>query len=297
VRSLLSWRSLLFITMSIFIWTCSSEPQEEVLKSYPDGEPQEVARYEGQGKERKLALKTGYYRNGAKSFEEVYEEGVISSRVGWWPDGALKEERTYEGGNLVAETTYDTDGYKHITQQEIQDIVARLKDYEGAPADPEDTVTLETSAGTIRLRLFTDVAPIHCDNFKRLANFGFYNGATFHRVVPGFVIQGGDLNSRDARRANDGTGDPGYNIPAEFNPRPHVQGTLAMARSGDPNSAGSQFYIALGRLPQLDNQYTVFGEVIAGLDVVFTIANAPTDSRDNPIKPQRILKARVGLAE
>ncbi|UCH64281.1 MAG: peptidylprolyl isomerase [Fidelibacterota bacterium] len=153
---------------------------------------------------------------------------------------------------------------------------------------------METSAGTIKLRLFTDVAPGHSNNFKRLANFGYYDSTTFHRVVPDFVIQGGDILSRDAKRANDGTGSPGYTIPAEFNPRPHRKGTLAMARSRDPNSAGSQFYIALSRLPQLDNQYSVFGEVIGGLAVVDSIATAATDSRDNPVQPQRIFRVRVG---
>ncbi|MQY64842.1 MAG: peptidylprolyl isomerase [Calditrichaeota bacterium] len=156
---------------------------------------------------------------------------------------------------------------------------------------------METSAGTIKLRLFIDVASGHSNNFKRLANFGYYDSTTFHRVIPGFVIQGGDLLSRDAQRANDGTGDPGYTIPAEFNPRPHRKGTLAMARSSDPNSASSQFYIALSRLPQLDNRYTVFGEIIEGMAVVDSIAAAETDSGDNPVQPQRIFRVRVGSSE
>ncbi|MCK4579574.1 MAG: peptidylprolyl isomerase [Candidatus Marinimicrobia bacterium] len=152
---------------------------------------------------------------------------------------------------------------------------------------------METSAGAIKLRLYTDVAPGHSNNFKKLANSGFYDSTTFHRIVPGFVIQGGDINSRDNNRQNDGSGSPGYNVDAEFNPRPHVKGTLAMARSQDPHSAGSQFYIALDRLTRLDNNYTVFGEVIEGLDVVDTIAGAARDKRDNPINPQRIYRVRV----
>jgi len=203
----------------------------------------------------------------------------------------------YEGGAIVSEVSYDSDGIRCLTGEEINLILRRLADYPGEPASPQDTVVMETSAGTIRLRLFTDVTPGHSNNFKRLANFGYYDSTTFHRVVPGFVIQGGDILSRDTQRANDGTGDPGYKISAEFNPRPHRKGTLAMARSRDPNSAGSQFYIALRRLPQLDNQYTVFGEVIDGIAIVDSMAAASTDSRGNPVQPQRILRVRVGKSE
>ena len=115
--------------------------------------------------------------------------------------------------------------------------------------------------GTITLDLYSDVAPNTVANFEKLANSGFYNGLVFHRVVPGFVIQGGDPNG-------DGTGGPGYKIKAEFSERKHLTGTLAMARAADPNSAGSQFYICLEPQPGLDRQYTVFGQVTAGMDLV-----------------------------
>lgn len=221
----------------------------------------------------------------------------MTSYRSWWPHGQLRVVRKYEGGAVVSEVSYDSDGIRCLTAEEIDLILRRLADYPGEPASPQDTVVMETSAGIIRLRLFTDIAPGHSDNFKRLANFGFYDSTTFHRVVTGFVIQGGDILSRDTQRANDGQGGPGYTIPAEFNPRPHRKGSLGMARSQDPNSAGSQFYIALRRLPQLDNRYTVFGEVIEGIAVVDSIAAAETDPEENPRQPQRILHVRVGLSE
>ena len=280
-----------------FIWTCGGGPEEEILKTYPNGQKQEVARYEWKGGERHMVSRTGSHSNGAVSFKETYQKGSMTSYRSWWPNGQLRVVRKYEGDAVVSEQSYDSDGIRYLTGEEINLILRRLADYPGEPASPQDTVVMETSAGTIRLRLFTDVTPGHSDNFKRLANFGYYDSTTFHRVVPGFVIQGGDILSRDAQRSNDGQGGPGYTIPAEFNPRPHRKGTLAMARSRDPNSAGSQFYIALRRLPQLDNQYSVFGEVIEGMAVVDSIATAATDSGDNPVQPQRIFRVRVGKSE
>lgn len=122
-------------------------------------------------------------------------------------------------------------------------------------------VRITTNRGRIDLELYPDDAPIHVANFLKLIQSGFYDGLTFHRVEPGFVIQGGDPNGN-------GTGGPGYSINAEFNSRPHLLGTLAMARSNDPNSAGSQFYITLAPQPMLDGKYTVFGGVVAGMEVV-----------------------------
>jgi cyclophilin family peptidyl-prolyl cis-trans isomerase len=117
------------------------------------------------------------------------------------------------------------------------------------------------NGGTIKIEFYPDVAPNTVANFEKLANSGFYNGLTFHRVVPGFVAQGGDP-------AGNGTGGPGYKIKAEFNNRKHLTGTLAMARSQHPDSAGSQFYICLEPQPGLDRQYTVFGQVTEGMDLV-----------------------------
>ena len=130
---------------------------------------------------------------------------------------------------------------------------------------------IETNRGKIVFEMFPDKAPKTVENFIKLADAGFYNGVKWHRVVPGFVIQGGDPNSKDNDPNNDGMGGPGYTIPAEFNDMHHEKGTVAMARSQDPDSAGSQFYICLTPQPQLDGQYTVFGQVTEGLDVIDAI--------------------------
>jgi len=125
-------------------------------------------------------------------------------------------------------------------------------------------IKIETAEGVICFELFADDAPDTVANFKALAGKGFYDGLTFHRVIDGFVAQGGCPKG-------DGTGGPGYKVKAEFNSRKHVTGTVSMARSADPDSAGSQFYICLGAHPHLDNQYTVFGQVTEGQDVVDNI--------------------------
>ncbi|MEW6556713.1 MAG: peptidylprolyl isomerase [Elusimicrobiota bacterium] len=128
----------------------------------------------------------------------------------------------------------------------------------------KEVAVIETDRGVIKFEFFEQDAPNTVANFKKLARKKFYNGLKFHRVVPNFVIQGG------CPKGN-GTGDPGYKIKAEFNKRPHLDGTVAMARAQDPDSAGSQFYICLGPQPFLDGKYTVFGQVIEGLDVVYKI--------------------------
>ena len=140
--------------------------------------------------------------------------------------------------------------------------------------------TISTDLGDMTVELWTDVALKHAENFLKLGREGFYDNLTFHRIIPSFVIQGGCPKG-------DGTGDPGYSIDAEFNNREHVPGTLSMARSADPNSAGSQFFICLTResCRHLDGQYTGFGQVIEGLDVVEKLGAVETDSQDRPVKP------------
>jgi peptidyl-prolyl cis-trans isomerase B (cyclophilin B) len=149
-------------------------------------------------------------------------------------------------------------------------------------------VLLDTSAGPIRLALDATHAPSHVRNMVALAESGFYDGVTFHRVIKGFMIQGGCPEGR-------GTGGPGYTIPAEFNATPHEPGVLSMARTSDPNSAGSQFFICLERVPHLDNQYTAFGKTAdaASLDVVKAIGNVATGAQDRPVTPVTINKATV----
>jgi peptidyl-prolyl cis-trans isomerase B (cyclophilin B) len=141
---------------------------------------------------------------------------------------------------------------------------------------------IETKFGNITLRFFPDVAPGHVKNFLDLAKKGFYDGTTFHRVIPGFMIQGGDPNTKSPDKSRHGMGGPGYTIKAEFNEKPHKRGTLSMARAGHPDSAGSQFFICVKDAAFLDRQYTVFGEVVSGMDVADKIVSQQRDPNDNP---------------
>ena len=141
---------------------------------------------------------------------------------------------------------------------------------------------IETKFGDIELRFFPEVAPNHVNNFIELAKKGFYDGTTFHRVIPGFMIQGGDPNSKNPDKSRHGTGGPGYELKAEFNDKPHKRGTLSMARSANPDSAGSQFFICVADSRFLDKQYTAFGEVVSGIEVVDKIVSQPRDRNDNP---------------
>ncbi len=138
--------------------------------------------------------------------------------------------------------------------------------------------------GEIVLRFFPDVAPGHVKNFVKLSKEGLYNGTTFHRVIPGFMIQGGDPNSKSPDRASHGMGGPGHTVKAEFNSKPHKRGIVSMARSNDPDSAGSQFFICVADANFLDWQYTAFGEVVSGMDVADKVVSMKRDGRDNPLE-------------
>lgn len=147
------------------------------------------------------------------------------------------------------------------------------------------TVTSKGQAlGDIVLQFFPDVAPGHVKNFTDLAKKGFYNGTTFHRVIPGFMIQGGDPNSKNPDRSTHGMGGPGHKVKAEFNSKPHKRGIVSMARSNDPDSAGSQFFICVADANFLDWQYTVFAEVVSGMDVADKVVNMKRDGNDNPFE-------------
>ncbi|GEM_PF-280310 len=146
----------------------------------------------------------------------------------------------------------------------------------------EKRAIITTKFGDIELKFLPDVAPGHVQNFIDLAQKGFYDGTTFHRVIPGFMIQGGDPNSKDADKSKHGMGGPGYTIKAEFNATPHKRGVLSMARAGHPDSAGSQFFICVADAPFLDRQYTAFGEVVKGMEIADKIVSEPRDSNDNP---------------
>lgn len=164
------------------------------------------------------------------------------------------------------------------------------------PQAGEKIAVIQTNLGRIVAKFFPEVAPNHSENFLKLAESGFYNGTRFHRVIPGFVIQGGDPNTKDKPRSQHGTGGPGWNVNAEFNEVPHTPGILSMARSGHPDSAGSQFFVCTGRVPHLDRQYTVFGQVIEGMDVVEKIVSLKRDSNDNPLEENPAIMENVSVA-
>jgi len=145
-----------------------------------------------------------------------------------------------------------------------------------APTAAKEVAVIKTTAGEMVIEFWPDVAPNTVENFKKLARQGFYDGTCFHRIIKGFMIQGGDPKTKDAsKEAEWGTGDPGYKIKAEFNPRKHVRGVISMARAASPDSAGCQFFICLDAAPSLDNKYTAFGKVIKGEDVLLKLGDTP----------------------
>jgi peptidyl-prolyl cis-trans isomerase B (cyclophilin B) len=172
-----------------------------------------------------------------------------------------------------------------------------------APAPVAATLTNEvavitTSEGTLVLEFYPDLAPKHVANFKKLARSGFYDGTCFHRVIPGFMIQGGDPNTKnEAAKDSWGQGGPGYTIKAEFNSKHHARGILSMARTSDPDSAGSQFFICHADAGNLDHQYTVFGNLIKGFDVLDKIAATPTEGPDRPVKRVNIESIKIVPAD
>ncbi|MGI0070209.1 MAG: peptidylprolyl isomerase [Nitrosopumilaceae archaeon] len=149
--------------------------------------------------------------------------------------------------------------------------------------------TIETNFGNIVFELFPNIAQETVQNFVTLARRNLYDGTLFHRVIPGFMIQGGDPNTKKPDKSKWGMGGPGYTIKAEFNSRSHLRGIVSMARATDPDSAGSQFFIVTKDSTFLDKQYTVFGQVLEGMDVVDKIVNLPRDKNDCPNQEARIL--------
>jgi peptidyl-prolyl cis-trans isomerase B (cyclophilin B) len=163
--------------------------------------------------------------------------------------------------------------------------------------DQDKVAVLHTTEGDITIRFFPDVAPNHVKNFLGLAEKGFYNGTKFHRVIPGFMIQGGDPNTKTDNTSTWGIGGSGTNVKAEFNRVSHKRGIVSMARSNSPDSASSQFFIVVKDSTFLDNNYTVFGQVTKGMDVADKIVNAQRDpSNDRPFKPVAITSVEVRAA-
>jgi peptidyl-prolyl cis-trans isomerase B (cyclophilin B) len=176
-----------------------------------------------------------------------------------------------------------------VAADEKKDLSAEPKKSE-TPASTNEVAVIKTSMGEMVAEFWPDVAPKTVENFKKLAKQGFYDGTAFHRIYKGFMIQGGDPKTKDVAKEEEyGTGDPGYKIKAEFNDRKHVRGVLSMARSLAPDSAGSQFFIMLDPAPSLDRQYTGFGKLIKGEDVLMKIGDTPvTRNRSGePSKPKQ----------
>ncbi|MBN2355672.1 peptidylprolyl isomerase [candidate division KSB1 bacterium] len=167
------------------------------------------------------------------------------------------------------------------------------------PVKENEVAVLETNYGKMVVGFFPEVAPMTCTSFKRLVKAGYYDCTKFHRIIKDFMIQGGDVNSKDTIEGNEGQGGPGYSLPAEFNDTPHDKGILSMARRGDDiNSAGSQFFICLSRerTQRLDGQYTVFGKLVEGIDVLEKIGNVAVQQSamgemSSPVEPVFIRKA------
>ncbi len=165
-------------------------------------------------------------------------------------------------------------------------------------ADTQTQVAdIHTSEGDITIRFFPDVAPNHVKNFLDLAQKGFYNGTKFHRIIPGFMVQGGDPNTKTDNTSSWGTGGSGKNVSAEFNTVSHKRGIVSMARASDPNSASSQFFIVVKDSTFLDGQYSAFGEVISGMEVADKIAAAPRGANDRPNQPIHIKKVLLSQAK
>jgi peptidyl-prolyl cis-trans isomerase B (cyclophilin B) len=163
---------------------------------------------------------------------------------------------------------------------------------------PAENAVIKTSYGEMTIGFWPDVAPKHVENFKKLAREGFYDGTAFHRIIKGFMIQGGCPNTKKGARGIPGTGDPGYRVKAEFNDRRHERGVLSAARSSDPDSAGCQFFICHGDASFLDRKYTAFGKLVAGDDVLERIANVPTKSggggeKSTPIDRVEVESVRI----
>ena len=159
---------------------------------------------------------------------------------------------------------------------------------------PNEIAVIKTTQGEMTIEFWPEVAPKTVENFKKLARSAFYDGTAFHRIVKGFMIQGGDPLTKDSDQEQRwGTGDPGYKIKAEFNERPHVRGVISMARSQDPDSAGCQFFICLGEARFLDRQYTAFGKLIKGDDTLSKIGDTATAMGNGGEKSKPTL--RVGV--
>ncbi len=175
-------------------------------------------------------------------------------------------------GNLIPKEPKD------LSPVEIDLIKSKAKDFVPNPVTENDIIIMETNFGIMEFVFYNEEAPNHSYNFKKLANSGFYDETIFHRIIPGFMAQGGDILTRDSNKKNDGRGNPGWTVDQEFNNISHEKGILSMARSQDVNSAGSQFFICFDNAPHLNNKYTVFGKLLSGYEVLDKIEKLKSEA-------------------
>ena len=241
-----------------------------------------------------------WWENGSKKLQGRYKSGEKNGRwVGYFENGNIKFETNYKNDiEDGLDTRWHITGGKHSKGAYQNGKKVGKWNYWDEQGGQIHYVCIQTDLGKIIINLFSDIAPMHAESFQIHANTGYFNGTIFHRVVPGFVIQGGDPNTRSSNRRTHGQGgrasaffgigdkkDPStWKIPEEFNSIPHKRGIVSMARGSDVNSAGSQFFICVKDAPNLDGRYTVFGEVIEGMEIVDNIVNSRADLRDNPIE-------------
>lgn len=223
-----------------------------------------------------LLLAAGLWLNSCSRQEKPGKEEPVAKLAE--PEQWAQAQKQNDIKSYDAYVSYYPDGPNAQKAKEALRKLWQAKDISVAQMQ-NLTAVIETNRGVIKFKFFQKDAPETCRNFIRLAESHFYDGLIFHRVVDGFVIQGGDP-------FGNGTGGPGYNVKAEFNNQKHLEGTVAMARSASPDSAGSQFYICLAPQPMLDGKYTVFGQVTEGMDAVHAIGSTRTGAGDRPIEPQ-----------
>jgi peptidyl-prolyl cis-trans isomerase B (cyclophilin B) len=308
-----SYRILILLTL-LLLTSCSYKDWREYRQAIKTGNPRVINRYIAETKSELYAGKASdklekiYYQRAnteasCLSYLANYPEGIYVEKVNEKLEDLIFERATSsifavadyirnypQGKYRDHEVIRDRERQlreliRRLSSDEIEAVLQKVADTPAELPAKNEIAVIETPYGIMKMRFFTDKAPIHCANFKRLAESGYYDGVTFHRVIPGFMIQGGDINSRDGKRATDGRGGPGYTIRAEFNDISHQPGIVSMARTSDPNSAGSQFFICDGAPNWLDGNYTVFGEIFEGKSIIKAIANVPRDKQDNPLEP------------
>jgi len=307
-------QSHLILLLALMLAASCSQEQREYRAAMRTGNPRLISRYIDAAADAKLKARAGK-RLERMYYQRANTEDACVRYLANYPEGKYvekiknkMEELTFERAkaSIFAAADYieawpqgkycdyavivnAKAELKELTRplntKEMEALLDKVAETPSEPVAKNEYALIETRFGVMKMRFFPDKAPGHCANFKRLANAGYYDGVTFHRVIPGFMIQGGDILSRDGNKATDGTGGPGYTIDAEFNDISHVTGIVSMARTPDPNSAGSQFFICDGSPTFLDRNYTVFGEIIEGKEIINKIANVQRDGRDNPLQP------------